>query len=204
MFFVKRLPLTVMLFFSIVAARQAELVNIEKVNPNIKLDIRYATAQNFTGQQFYTMAKCYLDKDVAKALNHAQQELEKQGLGLKIWDGYRPLAAQWKAWEILPDPKYVSDPRKGGRHTRGTAVDVTLISLADGKELEMPTEFDNFTTKAHSDYDDLSDQAKKNRQLLKNVMNKYGFEGIHSEWWHFDYQGWRDYEPMDIAFEDLD
>jgi zinc D-Ala-D-Ala dipeptidase len=137
-------------------------------------------------------------KEVAHALNAVQKELSRKGLGLKIWDAYRSLSAQWKLWKICPDEKYVSDPRKGGRHTRGTAVDVTLIDLKTGKELEMPTGFDDFSEKAWNDYAGASSEAIKNRTLLRNVMIKYGFTGIATEWWHFDYKNWQEYPVLDI------
>lgn len=121
-----------------------------------------------------------------------QEELESIGLGLKIWDGFRPMAVQWKFWELVPDERYVSDPRKGGRHTRGTAVDVTLITK-EGQELIMPSSFDDFSEKAHRNYQGASVEAIQNRELLEKVMEKHGFVGIPSEWWHFDFVGWEDY-----------
>src|SRR6266851_9371341 len=104
-----------------------DLVDIQKIISTIHIEVYYATKKNFTGQQIYPVEKCYVHKDVANALSKVQNELNRQGLGLKIWDGYRPLFAQWKLWSIVPDERYVSDPVKGGRHTRGTAVDVTLV-----------------------------------------------------------------------------
>jgi D-alanyl-D-alanine dipeptidase len=119
------------------------------------------------------------------------------GLGLKVWDGFRPMAAQWKFWELVPDERYVSDPRKGGRHTRGTAVDLTLITK-EGQELLMPSEFDDFSEKAHRDYKEAPLEAIWNRELLREVMESHGFEGLPSEWWHFDLKGWKDYPPLDL------
>jgi D-alanyl-D-alanine dipeptidase len=174
------------------------LISIKKINPSIKTEIVYATTRNFTGKIIYQNAECFVRNEVACALNAVQKELEHKGLGLKIWDAYRPLSAQWKLWEICPDEKYVSDPRKGGRHTRGTAVDVTLIDLKSGKELEMPTGFDDFSEKAWSDYAGASYEAKMNRALLQAVMAKYGFTGIATEWWHFDYKDWQNYPVLDI------
>lgn len=176
------------------------LVNVKDVIPTILLDIRYATTNNFTNQVIYKSAQCYLRPDVAQALLNVQNELQPMGYGLKIWDAYRPLSAQWKLWNIVPDERYVSDPRKGGRHTRATAVDVTLISLEDGSELEMPTEFDDFTEKAWRTYEgsDVSDQARTNMKFLESVMEKQGFKGLETEWWHFDYQNWQEYDVLDI------
>ncbi len=180
-----------------------DLVDIQSINPSIKLDIRYATTNNFTKQKVYRSAKCYLRRQVAEALSRVQCELEEQGLGLKVWDGYRPLQAQWVLWEIVPDPRYVSDPRKGGRHTRGTAVDVTIVRISDGKEVAMPTGFDDFTEKAWRSYNNLSEEVKKNRQLLQTVMTKPGFVGLETEWWHFDWHDWKNFDVLDISFEDL-
>ena len=177
---------------------QAQLVPVKKIIPTIICDIRYATKNNFTGQQVYNLSECYLLAPVAQALNKVQKELSLQGLGLKIWDGYRPLTAQWKLWHIVPDKRYVSNPKNGGKHCRGTAVDVTLVNLKTGKELPMPTGFDEFTERAWANYDNLPDDVKKNRKSLRDVMYKHGFSGITSEWWHFDYKGWRDLPSLDI------
>lgn len=179
------------------------LVDVAKLNPKICVDVKYATADNFTKQIVYDSPRCFLLAEVAEAVNNVQKELEKEGLGLKIWDGYRPLSAQWKLWNIVSDERYVSDPRKGGRHTRGTAVDLTIIS-ADGTELEMGTGFDDFTCKAHRDCTKVSQEAKSNRKKLEDIMVKYGFEPFQFEWWHFDYKGWEQCKSLDVKFEEID
>lgn len=186
-----------------VDGQQVFLVNIQKVNPRIKCDIRYATTNNFTGKVIYPCATCCVRAEVAQALDAVQKELETMGLGLLIWDGYRSLAAQWTFWNICPDERYVTDPRKGGRHTRGTAVDLTLVDLKTGKELEMPTEFDNFTPKAWRNYQECSEQAKKNRALLEEVMTRHGFTGFRYEWWHFDFKGWESCPVLDVDMKTL-
>lgn len=185
-----------------------ELVEIKKINPHIKIEVVYATKNNFTGQVIYTSSKCYLRKEVAQALSVVQKDLEKIGLGLKVWDGYRPMSAQQKLWESLAKKYpnevereyYVSNPKKGGRHTRGTAVDCTLIDLKTGKEVEMPTPFDHFGKEAWRDYNGrgLSAKAKKMREVLQSTMKKHGFEGIRTEWWHFDYKGWQQCASLTI------
>lgn len=175
----------------------SELVDIQDFIPGIQIELKYATEDNFTGQIVYNFACCLLIKEAAVQLRNVQSELESMGLGLKIWDGFRPVAAQWKFWELVPDERYVSDPRKGGRHTRGTAVDLTLIT-SDGEELLMPTAFDDFSEKAHRDYMECSEEAIKNRQLLQDVMERNGFVGLPTEWWHFDLAGWQNYPPIDI------
>jgi D-alanyl-D-alanine dipeptidase len=184
-------------------ASSYNLVNIKKLNPTIILDIKYATADNFTHKVVYPSAHCYLCADAAQALNAVQKELQTMGLGLKIWDGYRPLAVQKIFWNLVPDERYVANPAKGSRHNRGCAVDCTLIDK-HGKELLMPTAFDDFTDKAHADCMDVPLQAIKNRELLQKVMCKHGFKIMPFEWWHFDFAGWEQYPILDVSFDELD
>jgi D-alanyl-D-alanine dipeptidase len=184
--------------FSAISVNKTPLVNISQKIPSIKIELWYATPENFTKQTIYSTATCYVHENVAQALQAIQDELALQGLGLKIWDGFRPLSAQKKLWDICPDEKYVSNPAKGGRHTRGTAVDVTIIQLSDEKELPMPTKFDDFTEKAWHSYEDLATDIKENRALLRMIMEKHGFETVATEWWHYDLKGWRDYPEIDV------
>ncbi|MEK7780728.1 MAG: M15 family metallopeptidase [Verrucomicrobiota bacterium] len=179
--------------------RPDDLVDLEKAIPGIVLDIRYATTNNFTGQRLYPSAQCYLSRAAAEKLVAAQKEFATLGYGLKIFDGYRPLAVQRKMWEVFPQPGYVADPKKGSRHNRGAAVDVTLIRLADGAELPMPTPYDDFTERAHRNFTDLPEETIRNRNLLEQVLTKHGFVGLPTEWWHFDDQDWRSYPLLDIA-----
>lgn len=180
----------------------ADLVEVQKINSTIKLDIRYATVNNFTNQILYTTARCFLCRDAAQAVSKVQQELEELGLGLLIWDGYRPLSAQKKMWAIVPDEHYVANPAKGSKHNRGCAVDCTIIKK-DGTYLEMPSEFDDFSEKAHRNYMNLSPEVINNREFLERVMHKHGFTGLPTEWWHFDFNGWQEYPVLDVDFEDL-
>jgi D-alanyl-D-alanine dipeptidase len=175
----------------------SELVDIQSFIPNIQIDLKYATTDNFTGQIVYQFNSCLLLKEAALKLRDVQDELELIGLGLKVWDGFRPVAAQWTFWELVPDERYVSDPRKGGRHTRGTAVDLTLITK-EGQELLMPSDFDDFSEKAHQDYMGASNDAIKNREFLREIMERHGFKGLATEWWHFDLIGWQNYPPIDF------
>ena len=176
----------------------ARLVDIRTVNRNIRLDIRYATANNFLKRKLYTVAKCALRSSVAQKLALVQTDLEKIGLGLKVYDCYRPLSVTKQMWEFLPDPNYVANPARGSRHNRGAAVDLTLVDRT-GKELEMPTPFDDFTTKAHRDYAGGSAESRKNRQLLEDAMKKQGFIGITTEWWHFDSEDWQKFAILDVS-----
>ncbi len=177
------------------ASLHHELVDVKKYIPTIQIDLKYATDDNFTKKVIYKFNYCLLRKETVIRLKEVQDELEKMGLGLKIWDGYRPFYAQVKFWEFMPDEKYVSDPKKGGRHTRGTAVDLTLITK-DNKELLMPSSFDDFSKKAHRDYQNASEEEIINRSILEHVMEKHGFIGYPTEWWHFDLAGWESFAPI--------
>lgn len=176
----------------------ARLVDIRTINRNISLDIRYATANNFLKQKMYPIAKCALRNSVAQKLALVQTDLEKIGLGLKVYDCYRPFSVTKQMWEFLPDPRYVANPARGSRHNRGAAVDLTLVDRT-GKELEMPTPYDDFTTKAHRNYQGGSAESRKNRQLLEDAMKKQGFIGISTEWWHFDSEDWEKFAILDIS-----
>jgi len=180
------------------------LVDIGKFIPLLKLDIKYATKDNIAGMKVYKEPKAFLRLPAAYALKKVQAELNKRGLGLKIFDAYRPYSVTVLFYEKIKDTDYVASPWKGSRHNRGCAVDVSIIDLRTGKELEMPTKIDDFTLKAHSDYQDFSDTVKSNRGLLLNVMKKYGFEQLSTEWWHFDFSGWANYFLMDLKFDDLE
>lgn len=185
------------------AADPDELVNVEKLIPGIKLDIRYATTNNFTGQRLYPVAKCYLRRAAAEELKQVQEELRGMGLQLKIFDGYRPLSVQKKMWAIFPDPGFVADPAKGSKHNRGAAVDLTLIRL-DSTELPMPTPYDDFSPKAASSYMDLPEEVLKNRGLLERVMREHNFRELETEWWHFDLRNSSRYGILDIDYSRLD
>jgi zinc D-Ala-D-Ala dipeptidase len=180
------------------------LVDLQKIVPGIIIDIRYAGTDNFTHRQVYSSARAFARLNVAKALREVQLELGKQGLGLKVYDAYRPYAATLLFWDIIHDTAFVASPLSGSRHNRGCAVDVSLVSLKTGKELSMPTPFDDFTAKAGASYDQIPEDARHNRQTLIDVMSKHGFTVYPSEWWHFDFTGWKNYELMDLSFEELD
>ena len=181
-----------------------KLVDLEKFIPQIKLDIKYATKDNIVGMKVYDKPKAFLRLPAAYALKKIESELNKRGLGLKIFDAYRPYSVTILFYERIKDTDYVASPWQGSRHNRGCAVDVSIIDLKSGRELEMPTKIDDFTLKAHPDYQDLSDTVKSNRALLLNVMKKYGFSQFPTEWWHFDFSGWANYFLMDLKFDDLE
>ena len=182
---------------------QSDLVDITSVNESIILDIRYATPDNFLGKAVYPAPRCFLRPAVAARLDSIQRELQTMGLGLKIFDGYRPYSITELMWQILPDDRYVANPANGSRHNRGAAVDLTLDDSM-GTELTMPTAFDDFSEKAAHGYMDLPEDILKNRALLKQIMEKYGFKPIKTEWWHYDISNYQDYPIMDISFEEID
>lgn len=179
------------------------LVEIKRYIRNIRLDIRYATKNNFTGQAVYDQPQAFARLAVVRALQKVQAELNRSGLGLKIYDAYRPYAVTVKFFKIASNKDFVANPKNGSRHNRGCAVDVTLINQKTGKELVMPTPYDSFEPEASPDFADLPEQVKKNRDLLRRTMEKYGFTVIENEWWHFDYKGWQKYDLMDIPFKQL-
>ena len=183
-------------------SQDVELVDIREIIPGIILDIRYATPNNFTGRPLYTSADCFLARDVAIALKNVQEDLKRQGYQLKIFDGYRPLSVQKEMWKVFPNPKYIANPLSGSIHNRGYAVDLTIV-LLDGSPVLMPTDFDEFSVKAHSDYKNLPSPAIKHREILKKAMVKYSFMPIKTEWWHFTYPGYKDKPVLDIPFEKL-
>jgi len=177
-----------------------ELVDVHSVNPTIILDLRYATENNFTHHKLYPVARCLLRREPAESLSAVQKELQTRGLGLKIFDGYRPLSIQKKLWEAVPDDRYVANPAKGSRHNRGAAVDLTLVDSL-GNELAMPTPFDNFTEKAHCNYKKLPRKVLRNRALLQQVMERHGFWRMETEWWHFDFHDWGRFKILDLPLE---
>lgn len=174
-----------------------EYVIVKKYIPDIYVELRYATENNFTGVKIYDFTDAYLRYGTVKKLANAQKELKEQGYSLKIWDAYRPFEAQKKLWEVYPDPNYVANPAKGMRkHNLGGTIDVTLVK-SDGTDIPMPTEFDDFTTKADRNYSDIEDEeAVKNVLILQNAMENNGFKGYQGEWW--DYSDTVEYETVDF------
>ena len=162
--------------------------DITTISSTLRTDIRYATDNNFVDQVLYPCGKCYLRPEVAQALVRVHQKLQQQGKGIKVYDCYRPLDIQWKMWEIVPDPRYVSDPSKGSMHNRGAAVDLTIVD-DQGNELAMGTDYDFFGKEAWPAYTDLPAEVLENRRLLRTMMSAEGFNGIRTEWWHFSHSG---------------
>lgn len=182
---------------------EKQLIDLEEFIPGIILDIRYATANNFTGEKIYDVAKAYARKPVAEALKRVQEDLAKQRLGIKVFDAYRPYRATVKFYEVYGDTTYVASPFRGSRHNRGCAIDMTLVDLDTGKELKMPTGYDAFTRAAWPSTPVSDPEIRKNRNLLIQAMEKHGFRVNSSEWWHFDFRGWKNFEVLDIDFSEL-
>ncbi|HEY4327035.1 MAG TPA: M15 family metallopeptidase [Mucilaginibacter sp.] len=180
-----------------------KLAEIKKYIPGIALDIRYATTNNFMHQRMYTEPRAFARLPVVEALKAVEADLKTRGLGLKIYDAYRPYSVTVKFYEVARDTNFVADPRKGSRHNRGCAIDLTVINLKTGKELDMPTGFDSFSVKAAANYADLPKEKLANRELLKSVMEAHGFKIYRSEWWHYDFNGWQNYPLLDIPFSDI-
>jgi len=200
-----RLLISILLlcFFSVgmVAASPAEdlgLVDVQALDPSIIKDMRYATTDNFTGQILYPSDRCVLREPVAYRLLQAQRRLRSQGLDLKVFDCYRPLSVQQKMWTVFPDANYVANPATGGsRHNRGASVDVGLVDAA-GRELSMPSAFDEFSERSHLDFMAATPEALHNRQTLQAVMRQVGFSPVTTEWWHFDAPDWRNFEVSNM------
>jgi len=184
------------------SGKAVDLVDIKEVNPRIVVDMKYASEDNFTKKKLYDSNTCFLRKCTAVKLDAVQKELEGMNLGLKVWDCYRPLAVQRIFWAILPDERYVANPETGSRHNRASSVDLTLVD-SQGKELQMPTGFDDFSRRADHGYQDLPDQVIRNRELLKGLMEKTGFISLPEEWWHYDDEKWMQFDLMDIPLQDL-
>jgi len=180
------------------------MVDLKQVISTLQFDLRYAGKNNFMHQQLYPEIKTtYMRKAAADLLAAVQQELNKQGLGLKIFDAYRPYSVTEKLWEPVKDDRYAADPKKGSGHNRGIAVDLTIIRLSNKEELNMGTGFDNFSDTAHHAFTNLPDTVLQNRLLLKSIMEKHGFKALDTEWWHYYLPNTTTYELLDIDFKTL-
>ncbi len=178
------------------------LVDLRLISPSIVFDIRYATANNFVGKVLYPAPFCFLQEAAAWRLDKVERALRKKGMGLKVFDGYRPLSVTKIFWEFLPDPCYCADPAKGSRHNRGASVDAALVD-AFGQELLMPSGYDVMGERAHLSYRGAPKEALLNRERLQEAMREAGFLHWEEEWWHFDDPDWESYPVLDLTFEQL-
>ena len=198
------LPLAIALVLSqgVFYAEENPLVDLKNSILGLHLDIRYATTNNFVKEKLYPEARCLLRKETAEKLKRAQSVLQEKGLSLKIFDGYRPLSVQKKLWEKYPVEGFVANPAKGSNHNRGAAVDATLVDK-DGKELPMPSAYDEFSDRAHRNYTGGTPEERKNRKTLEDAMQNAGFIGLKSEWWHFDDTEAKKYPVLDLPFSSV-
>jgi len=181
-----------------VQADSSPLVEVQKVDPSIYVELKYKTADNFMNEVLYDADfRCFLRPEVAQRVARVQAHLRGQGYGLKIFDGYRPLSVQKRMFARFPQPGFVADPKKGSNHNRGAAVDLTLVDL-EGNQLPMPSEYDEFSERAHIEYQGGSVQERKNRKILQQAMTQEGFRPLRSEWWHFDDPKAKTYAVLDI------
>lgn len=184
---------------------EADLIELIKLDKTIKLDIRYATANNFVGRAVYPEARAFLQRPAADGLVRVHKLLKKKGLGLVIYDGYRPWAITRLFWDVvtLEQRIYVADPAKGSKHNRGCAVDLGIYDLKTNKAIPMPSGFDEFTERASPDYKGGTEEERSNRDLLRRLMEAEGFVVNPNEWWHFDFKDWEQYAIYDIAFSEI-
>ena len=185
--------------------RSPDLVDLATLDPSIRLDIRYATAQNFLGVALYTQPRAFLQRPAAESLLRAHRALLRQGYGLLIHDAYRPWWVTKVFWEATPPAQrdFVADPTQGSRHNRGCAVDLTLYEVRTGDAVRMPGLYDEMSERSSPEYAGGTERQRALRDLLRVAMETAGFEVHESEWWHFDYADWREYPIMNVHFENL-
>jgi zinc D-Ala-D-Ala dipeptidase len=185
--------------------KPSELVELLKLDPTIKLDIRYATKNNFLGRAVYKEACAFLQRPAAEAVVRANKRLRAKGYGMLIYDAYRPWHVTELLWNNTPNEKkmFVADPDIGSRHNRGCAVDLTLYDLKTGKEVSMPSGYDEMTERSSPNYTGATPESSRLRDLLIATMRAEGFTVFATEWWHFDHQDWKDYPILDVEFRKI-
>jgi D-alanyl-D-alanine dipeptidase len=185
--------------------RKPDLVGLVKLDPTIKLDIRYASSNNFMSTPVYSQARAFLQRPAAEALVRANAKLKPQGYGLIIHDGYRPWYVTKMFWDATPADKhmFVADPQEGSRHNRGCAVDLSLYDRKTGREVEMPSGYDEMSERAFADYPGGTADQRRLRSMLRTAMESEGFAVYPQEWWHFDYKDWKQYPILNVRFENL-
>ena len=185
--------------------RKPELMELVKLDPTIKLDIRYATDNNFLSTPMYSQARAFLQRPAAEALVRVSHALQAQGYGLLVHDAYRPWYVTKMFWDATPDDKkiFVANPSEGSRHNRGCAVDLTLYDLKTGKPVQMPSGYDEMTGRAYADYTGGTAEERGRRTILRHAMEQEGFTVYPQEWWHFDYKDWKEYPILNLRFEQI-
>ena len=182
------------------------MIELIKLEPSIRLDVRYATENNFVGRAVYEEPRVFLRKPVAELLVSIHQALKKQNLGLLVFDGYRPWSVTKIFWDVTHPSRrhFVADPEKGSVHNRGAAVDLTLFELNSGKAVPMPSDFDEMAEASYLNYSGGTAVGRQYRDELQRVMTQAGFTGYEYEWWHFNAPDWQAYEILDLSFSELD
>jgi len=187
--------------------RPTDLVELAGLTPGLQLDIRYAGTNNFMHRPMYPQARAFLQRPAAEALARAHRALEPKGYGLLIFDGYRPWSVTKLFWDAASEAErkveFVANPKKGSRHNRGCAVDLTLYDLKTGREAVMPSAYDEFSERAYPTYDGGSAEERARRDLLRSAMEAEGFAVYNAEWWHFDFLQWTNYRILNVSFEAL-
>jgi zinc D-Ala-D-Ala dipeptidase len=187
--------------------RPSDLIEITRLDSSIRLDIRYATTNNFLHRPAYRQARAFLQRPAAEALVRVNANLKPKGYGLLVFDAYRPWSVTKIFWDIASKEErktgFVANPKKGSRHNRGCAVDLSLFDLQTGFEVPMPSAFDEFSERASPKHKGGQEKALTTRDVLRAAMEAEGFAVYKSEWWHFDYRNWKEYPLLDIPFESL-
>lgn len=217
----KRIPFTVVMLFALALLsvvslgqeppkeegvfRKPELVELVKLDKTIRLDVRYATPNNFLGRPVYTEARAFLQRPAAEALVRVNRALRKKGYGLVIHDGYRPWSVTKLFWDATPEDKkeFVADPSKGSRHNRGCAVDLSMFELKTGRIVVMPSAYDEMTERSHINYAGGTEAERRVRDVLRQAMEAEGFVVYEPEWWHYDYKDWQQYPILNISFSEI-
>jgi D-alanyl-D-alanine dipeptidase len=185
--------------------RAPELVELKSLDKTIKLDVRYATANNFAGRAVYKEARAFLQRPAAEALVRASRSLREKGYGLAVFDAYRPWFVTKLFWDITPEDKkqFVANPARGSRHNRGCAVDLTLYDLKTGREVSMTGEYDEMSERSHINYTCGTAEQRRLRDTLRAAMEAEGFTVYEPEWWHYDYKDWRQYPILNLDFKEI-
>jgi D-alanyl-D-alanine dipeptidase len=186
--------------------RAPELVELTRLDPTIRLEVRYATSNNLFGTPFYSQARAFMQRPAAEALVRAHRALKAMGYGLLIHDAYRPWYVTKMFWDATPADKkiFVANPADGSKHNRGCAVDLTLYDLKTGRPVEMVGTYDETSDRSYADYPGGTSLQRWHRDLLRRAMEAQGFTVYQAEWWHFDYKDWRAYPILNVRFEDLE
>ncbi|MDT9600358.1 M15 family metallopeptidase [Sphingosinicella rhizophila] len=185
--------------------RDEELVDLSTLVPNIKVETRYASTNNFLGLPVYEVPGAFLQKPAAEALVEVARALEPLGYGIKVLDGYRPWHVTKMFWDATPETShmFVADPSQGSRHNRGSAIDMTMYRLDTGEEVEMPGRYDEMSLRSYADYKGGTTRQRKERDILRREMEKQGFKVYPEEWWHFDHQDWQKYGILNLTLTEL-